>query len=103
MDSCGSVTVLFDGDTAPTHFQVSIGMFGNSQRNQHLKFQRGGSSGHYMCLVSRAYLAPWQGARKDALFPKTVVMIKQDGFEAYKLGAKPKAKLDEKMDLINTH
>jgi len=29
--------------------------------------------------------------------------IKQDRFEAYKLGAKPNAKLDEKMDLINTH
>jgi hypothetical protein len=33
----------------------------------------------------------------------TAEMIKQDGFEAYKLRAKPKAKLDEKMDLINTH
>jgi hypothetical protein len=32
-----------------------------------------------------------------------VETIKQDGFEAYKLREKPKAKLDEKMDFINTH
>jgi hypothetical protein len=54
MDSCGSVTILFEGDTAPSHFQVSIDMFDNSQRNQRLKFQRGGSSGHYVRLTSHA-------------------------------------------------
>jgi hypothetical protein len=83
MDSCGRVSVLFEGDTAPTYFQVSIGMFDNSQRNQRLKFQRGGSSGHYVRLTSRAYLVPWQGAWKDAPIPKTVVMPSVAGMPAY--------------------
>ena len=74
MDSCSCVTVLFEGDTAPTQVQVSIGMFNNSERNQCLKFQRGGSSGHYVRLTSRAYLVPWQGAWKDAPIPKTVMI-----------------------------
>ena len=69
------VDQAMEGNTAPTQFQVCIGVFDNSQKNQCFKFQRGGSSGHNGHLTSCAYLAPWQGASwKDVPIPTAVVI-----------------------------